>query len=64
MALGLSHSGPNLYSSPAPSRELLVGTRDGVVILERAGLGSPWRVAQRALPGRHISSMISMETSS
>jgi photosystem II stability/assembly factor-like uncharacterized protein len=58
MALGLSHSGPNVYSSSAPARELLVGTLDGVVIFEREGLGAPWREARRALPGRHISSIV------
>ncbi len=58
MAIGLTHSGPNMFSSSSPTRELLVGTRDGLVILERAGLGAPWRVAHRALPGRFISSVV------
>jgi len=56
MAIGLSHSGPNVYSSSAPSREVLVGTRDGVAILERTAAG--WRVAHRALTDRHVSSIV------
>src|SRR5688572_13945516 len=58
MAIGLTHSGPNMFSSSSPTRELLVGTRDGLVILQRDGLGAPWRVAHRALPGRFISSVV------
>jgi photosystem II stability/assembly factor-like uncharacterized protein len=58
MAVGLTHSGPNVYSSAAPTRELLVGTRDGLVILERAERGADWRVAHRALDGRFISSVV------
>ncbi len=58
MAVGLTHSGPNVYSSPAPARELLVGTRDGLVILERAGRGAAWRVAHRALEGCFISAVV------
>lgn len=58
MALGLSHGGSNVYSSSRPSNELLVGTRHGVVILERSGPGSSWRVAHRALEDRYISSII------
>ena len=38
MAIGLSHGGSTLYSSPSPSREVLVGTREGVVTIERDGL--------------------------
>ena len=56
MAIGLSHSGPNVYTSPEPSREVLVGTTDGVALVERAADG--WRVAHRALPDRHISAIV------
>jgi photosystem II stability/assembly factor-like uncharacterized protein len=58
MAIGLSHSGPNIFSSPSPARELLVGTLDGVAVLARDGLGAPWRVVHRGLPGRFISSLV------
>jgi photosystem II stability/assembly factor-like uncharacterized protein len=47
-----------VYSSDEPARELLVGTREGVAVLERAGLGAPWRVAHRALTDRFISAIV------
>ena len=58
MAIALSHGGSNIYSSSAPAREVLVGTTDGVVLIERDGHGAGWRVAHRALPGRHVSSIV------
>lgn len=58
MAIALSHGGANTYVSPAPAQEVLVGTADGVVTLQRASRGSAWSVAGRALPGKHISSII------
>jgi photosystem II stability/assembly factor-like uncharacterized protein len=57
MAIGLSHGGTNVYSSPQHSRQLWVGTQDGLVLFERADNGE-WREAQRALRGQHISSII------
>jgi photosystem II stability/assembly factor-like uncharacterized protein len=56
MAIGLSHSGPNVYTASAPSPEVLVGTMDGVAILAREEAG--WRVARRALGGRHVSAIV------
>ncbi len=56
MAIGLSHSGPNVYRSPAPAPELLVGTREGVAILERGAAG--WRLAHRGLVDRHVSAIV------
>ncbi len=56
MAIAVSHGGSNVYSASRPSTELLVGTKDGVVVLERAGTG--WRTASHGLPGQHISSII------
>ncbi len=56
MVLGLSHGGSNLYSSASPSTTILVGTKDGVAILERTG--SSWEVAGRGLQGRHVSSLV------
>src|SRR4029453_9176833 len=58
MGSGLSHGGSTLYSSPSPSQEVLVGTREGVVTIERAGSGSEWRLKHRALTDRHISAII------
>ena len=56
MAIGLSHGGTTIYSSPSLSREILVGTRDGIAIVAREG--SEWRVARRALTDQHISAII------
>jgi|SRR5208282_402351 len=60
MAIALTHSGTSVYSSDSPSRELLVGTTEGIVRLERLEdrPGSPWRIAARSLEGSHISSII------
>ena len=58
MAIGLSHGGSTIYSSPSPSQEVLVGTREGVVTIERPASGSEWRVNHRALTDKHISAII------
>ena len=58
MAIGLSHGGSTLYSSPSPSQEVLVGTREGVVTIERETSGSEWRLKHRALTDKHISAII------
>src|SRR5713226_6262758 len=55
MPIGVSHGGANVYASEVRSDELLVGTRNGVVLLERAG--SQWEVKHRALNGLHISAI-------
>ena len=41
MAITLSHGGPSIYSSPSPASQVLVGTIDGVVSIEREG--ADWR---------------------
>lgn len=56
MAIALSHGGPNIYSSPASSRELLVGTTKGVVTLERTASG--WEAVRRSLPDLHIHAIL------
>ncbi len=58
MAITLTHSGTSVYASDRPSRELLVGTADGVVRLERTKELHGWRVGEQTLKGAHISSMI------
>ena len=35
MAIGLSHGGTTIYSSESPSKEVWVGTKEGVVAIER-----------------------------
>jgi len=56
MAIGLSHGGSTIYSSPSLSNEVLVGTKEGIAIIAREG--SAWRVAHRALTDKHISAII------
>ncbi len=56
MAIGLSHGGSTIYSSQALSKEVLVGTREGIAIIAREGSG--WRVADHALKDKHISAII------
>src|SRR5579884_1204588 len=55
MTVAISHGGANVYSAAEPSRRALVGTKDGVVRLERDASG--WHVAGRGLAGRFISSI-------
>jgi photosystem II stability/assembly factor-like uncharacterized protein len=58
MAIGLSHGGTTIYSSPSLSNEILVGTREGVVTITRAGSASQWKVGHRAITDKHISAII------
>src|ERR671925_2326853 len=62
MAVGLSHGGTNVYSSNEGSKQLWVGTQDGLVLFERQNSGK-WQEAQRALRGQYISSIIFEQTS-
>ncbi len=57
MAISLSHgSGETIYSSGSLTTEVLVGTLDGVITIERDGSG--WRVTNRALQGKHIHALL------
>jgi len=58
LAITLSHGGTTINSSPSPSNEVLVGTREGVVRIVRDGAGSGWSVADRSLTDRHIHAII------
>lgn len=58
MAIGLSHGGTTIYSSPSLSNEILVGTREGVITIAREVSGSEWKVIHRAIPDKHISAII------
>ena len=57
MPIGLSHGGSNVYSSASPSEKIWVGTKDGIVLIERKQRDR-WRVAHQALRSLHISSII------
>jgi hypothetical protein len=58
MAITLSHGGPTIYRSPAPSKQVLVGTIQGVVCIERDTKGPGWHVASRALTDKHIPALL------
>jgi photosystem II stability/assembly factor-like uncharacterized protein len=58
MAITLSHGGPTIHRSPAPSRHVLVGTIEGVVCMERDSGGPGWHVAHRALTDKHIHALL------
>jgi len=56
VTVGVSHGGSNVYASDAASTRVLLGTKNGVVALERSG--DQWRMADEGLPGVHISSIV------
>ena len=57
MATCLSHGGTAVYLSPSPSHEILIGTADGVLTLEREG-SRQWRIARNSLQGCRVSSLM------
>lgn len=58
MAITLSHGGPTMYRSPAPSQQVLVGTIQGIVCMERDAGGRGWHIAHRALTDQHIHALL------
>src|SRR5688572_4164660 len=56
MTIALSHGGRTVYRSGSRSQEVLVGTAEGIVTIERADDG--WRVAAETLAGKHISAIL------
>lgn len=58
MTVCLSPGGATSFDLDGPPRLLLVGTADGVVTLERPSQGGPWRVADKALTGKHVSALV------
>lgn len=52
MTLILSPGGATIFSSAAPSDEILVGTKEGVVFIQREA--SQWQVVHQALTDKHI----------
>jgi photosystem II stability/assembly factor-like uncharacterized protein len=58
MVACLSPNGPTVYRGDSPPRRLYVGSRSGVSILQRTAPDAPWRVAGRALDGRHVSAIM------
>ena len=62
MALGLSHGGSTIYSSSSPSKEVWVGTKEGIVVLERDS-GGGWRRTRALLENKHISAILTEPSS-
>lgn len=54
----LSPNGPIVVAGDDAPTRLAVATIDGAAILERDGPARPWRLASRALPGHHLSSLL------
>lgn len=63
MTVCLSPNGLNEYRAVAPPTRLLVGTRNGVAVLERDRVGAAWQLSGRVLDGHHISSLVIEPTS-
>lgn len=53
--ISISNGGMNSFRAPRPSTRLVVGTVDGVAMLDRDGSG--WRVSGRALEGCAVGAM-------
>jgi photosystem II stability/assembly factor-like uncharacterized protein len=51
----LAPNGQNVFRGGGPAARVLVGTRDGIRILERGDRGSSWKAAGVQLEGSHIS---------
>ncbi len=58
MAINLSHGGTTIYSSTKPTNQILVGTREGVITVERDAGVSAWWISHRAITDKHISSIM------
>lgn len=56
----LSPGGPGLYATDSPSRELLVGTLDGVILFDISGPGLAAEIRRRSLRGMHVSALMSI----
>jgi photosystem II stability/assembly factor-like uncharacterized protein len=55
----LSNGGTNIQRAQSPSNQILVGTVDGVALLDRAGRG--WSVKYRALQGVFVSAVTALD---
>ncbi|HLG69536.1 MAG TPA: glycosyl hydrolase [Chloroflexota bacterium] len=58
MTACLSPNGLNVYRESEPVRRLLVGTLNGLAVLERQAPGGGWKVSGRVLDGVHVSSLM------
>jgi photosystem II stability/assembly factor-like uncharacterized protein len=58
MTIALSHGGTTIYSSTIPSNQILIGTREGAITIERDAPKPEWHVAHRAIADKHLSAII------
>jgi photosystem II stability/assembly factor-like uncharacterized protein len=58
IAVSLSPNGQTRLDADAPPTKVVVGTTDGVVVVERAKTGAPWKVAAHQLRDKHVSSLL------
>ena len=58
MRVLMSIGGPTVFETDAPTDEILVGTANGVIWLQRLGPGAPWHEHRRALARMHISNLV------
>ncbi|HEY7065229.1 MAG TPA: sialidase family protein [Chloroflexota bacterium] len=58
MTVCLSPNGGNTYPLDAAPGQLLVGTVEGIAVLERPAPGAPWAVARHTLAGQHVSALL------
>lgn len=58
MKVCLSPNGRNVFAGEALPSELLVGTIDGISVLERQGPGNSWKKSGHQLKDRHISALL------
>jgi photosystem II stability/assembly factor-like uncharacterized protein len=61
MTITLSHGGPTIYKSSTPETDVLVGTNEGIVRMERSGSG--WNTTHRTLTDLHIHAVLKEPTS-
>jgi photosystem II stability/assembly factor-like uncharacterized protein len=57
MRVLMSIGGPTVFETSNAADEILIGTANGVVWLQRGGPGAPWRATRRALEGKHVSTL-------
>ena len=53
MTISLSHGGTTMFRSTAPAQKVLLGTMDGVQVIERQSDGT-WKHTGKGLAGKHI----------
>ena len=58
MPLTLSHGGDTIFTSSAPSTEVLVGTKDGVICIKKDQSSAKWQITDKWLTDKHIHAVI------